>query len=207
MVLGLKGKLIAFEGIDGSGKSSQTREVAGRLRRMGYNVVETAEPTDGPIGKEIRENYLSGKVRIDQMALQERFTADRAWHFRQMRPYLEEDKIIITDRFLHSSVTYGHASIPKDGAARQILAMNQECVPMPDLTLIFDLEPELAMERKDQRGSNTEIFEKVGIQALVREGYRIYFPPSPTVVWIDASRGKEEVTEAALRTVLGILRR
>ncbi|MBU4231991.1 MAG: dTMP kinase, partial [Proteobacteria bacterium] len=101
------GVLLALEGVDGCGKSTQAGLLATALRERGLEVVLTCEPTDGPLGQQIREyfqgptRYLSAKEELNL------FMADRREHVEKViNPALAEGKIVITDRYYYSSVAY-----------------------------------------------------------------------------------------------------
>ncbi len=207
MVRQVTGKIIAMEGIDGSGKSTQTRLVAHTLSSYGYKVNVTSEPTDGPTGTEVRERYLSGKEKIDPMGLQRKFTEDRMWHMAQCAPLVSAGNIVLTDRYYPSSVAYGYASINENGAADRILEMNVKAVPRPDMICVFDISPELAIKRLEGRNGKVEIFEKRSTLEKVREGYRVYFPPDCNTVWIDATRRIDEITGIAVSAIMKMLRK
>ncbi len=144
------GVLIALEGIDGSGKSTQTQLLAAGLTKLGREVVLTKEPTDGITGQKLRR-YLSGPARHlspeDELHL---FIADRREHVEQIiKPGLDAGKIVITDRYYFSSVAYqGALGIDPD----RILALNESFAPRPDLVFILNLNVPQAMKRLAKLG-------------------------------------------------------
>ncbi len=131
-----KGRLIVFEGIDGTGKSTQINLLAEILTARGFEVVATREPTDGHFGKQIRQLYISrdGVSQEEELQL---FIADRREHVNELiNPALSEGKIVLTDRYYFSTVAYQGAA-GMDPA--RILRLNEEFAPQPDLVLLLDI--------------------------------------------------------------------
>ena len=140
-----RGVLLALEGIDGCGKSTQAGLLATALRERGLEVVLTCEPTDSPLGQQIRDyfqgpdRYLSAKEELNL------FMADRREHVAEViDPALAEGKIVITDRYYYSSVAYqGALGLDPD----RILAQNEVMAVRPDLTVILTLPVDEALAR------------------------------------------------------------
>ncbi len=145
MVAGMgKGRLIAFEGIDGTGKSTQIAMLADVLRQEGLAVVATREPTDGVYGQRIRQLYQArdSVSRQDELDL---FLADRREHVaRLIAPGLAQGKVILTDRYYFSTAAYqGVAGFDSETIIRQ----NEEFAPVPDLVILIELSPAQAVMR------------------------------------------------------------
>src|SRR4030065_216390 len=140
-----RGVLLALEGIDGCGKSTQAELLASALRERGLEVVLTCEPTDSPLGRQIRE-YFQGPTRYlspkEELNL---FMADRREHVEEViNPALAEGKIVITDRYYYSSVAYqGALGLDPD----RIVAQNEVLAVRPDLTVILTLPVAMALAR------------------------------------------------------------
>ena len=140
-----RGVLLALEGIDGCGKSTQAELLAAALRERGLEVVLTCEPTASPLGQQIREyfqgpdRYLSPKEELNL------FMADRREHLDEViNPALAEGKIVITDRYYYSSVAYqGALGLDPD----RILAQNEVLAVRPDLAVILTLPVAQALAR------------------------------------------------------------
>jgi dTMP kinase len=153
-----RGVLIAFEGIDGTGKSSQIRLLASTLEQAGHQVVITREPTDGPYGKKIRALFTS-RAGITPAEELELFMADRREHVREVvEPALRAGRIVLTDRYYLSTAAY-------QGAAGQdpeaIMAANEIFAPVPDLVLLLTLSPAQSIHRiKALRGEALNAFEQ-----------------------------------------------
>jgi dTMP kinase len=150
--------LLAIEGIDGTGKSSQVRLLAETLRGDGYPVVVTREPTDGPYGRQIRA-FFAKRHQLSPAAELELFMNDRRQHVREViAPALAAGKIILTDRYYLSTAAY-------QGAAgrdpEEIMAANEAFAPTPDLVLLLTLPPTLGIRRiRELRGEALNDFEQ-----------------------------------------------
>lgn len=152
----MQGKFISFEGIDGSGKSTQLRLLAGELRFKGYNVLPTVEPGGTPLGRRLREAFLETEENVSPLAELLLFAADRAQHVEFLiKPALADGKIVISDRFADATAAYQGAGrgFPEKTVS-QIIKLATTGLK-PDLTLFFDLAVEKAVERANTR-SNEE---------------------------------------------------
>lgn len=149
------GKLITFEGIDGSGKTTQLQRLGTFLREAGYDVLTTREPGGTPLGRQIRQALLDGESgSVDPLAELLLYAADRAQHVRQLiRPALLAGRIVLCDRFCDATVAYqGYGrGFPID----LIIQLNQLATDglTPDLTLFYDLPVEEGLART--RGRQT----------------------------------------------------
>ncbi len=164
----MKGKLIALEGPDGCGKTTHAKLLADWLRSQGHEVLVTDEPTDGPIGR-ILKRALSGKTRLPVEAEALLFAADRVQHSAQViEPALNEGKIMITERYLYSSLAYQSAR----GLSRGWIKTINEAAPKPDLAILIDVPAEIALKRiKSSRA--LDIFEQdLKLQRRVRANYQ-----------------------------------
>jgi dTMP kinase len=137
------GFLIAFEGIDGTGKSTQIRLVEEKLLLKGHEVVCTREPTDGTYGRRIRQMFAS-RAAISRQEELDLFINDRREHVtRVIAPALAQGKIVLTDRYYLSTVAYqGAAGFDPE----EILRLNA-FAPRPDLAIILQIPPSLAVHR------------------------------------------------------------
>lgn len=193
---------IALEGIDSCGKTLQSRMLYDRMRRAAECVL-TAEPTEsGPVGNLI-EMILHGAEGFDVTALQLLYVADRAGHVAgTIKPALEEGKIVITSRYFFSTIAYGEAT----GVDREWLKLMNSRFPLPDLTLIIDTDPEVALSRKRQqrleRGQQPDLFERqLGLMKRIRGTYLELSKEYENCVIIDGSQSIEKVHEAIIREV------
>ena len=182
---------IAFEGLDGSGSSTQSRLLAERLEKNGKPALLTKEPTtDSHIGKLIRE-ILQHKWSVSPEGLQLLFSADRAEHLKnEIEPALEGGQVVITDRYLFSTLAYG--GINTDMEWLKNLSKNFR---LPDITFLFKLDPEICIERIAGRGSSFELFEKTDKLAKIWENYEKIAKDFPNIKIIDATKTIERISE------------
>jgi dTMP kinase len=192
---------IAFEGLDGSGSSTQSRILAERLERNGHPVLSTKEPTaDTPIGKMIRE-ILQHKWEASPEALQLLFSADRAEHLRtKIQPAIKNGQIVITDRYLFSTLAYG----AMDLSMSWLKSLNKY-FPTPDIVFLFKLEPKECIRRIAGRGSDYELFEKTEKLEKIWKNYEKIAEEHENFHIIDATKTIEEVGEEIWRIVSGKL--
>ncbi len=181
--------LIVLEGPDGSGTTLHSRLLAKRLEDQGKKVLLTAEPTDGPIGTFIREALQSGKLSPDTLQLL--FCADRSEHIaRVIAPAMQEGKIVVTDRYISSTLAYGRALGLDE---KWLLEVNKNFI-QPDGTLFLLPPLEVALERLRKR-SEKDILENEDLQARVHESYGALAKANTAISVIDTSAAKDEVAE------------
>ena len=188
-----RGLLIAFEGIDGTGKSTQLPLLADWLRGQGCAVVETREPTDGPYGREIRALYRD-RSRVSRERELELFVLDRRQHVTEcILPALEQGRIVLTDRYYFSTAAYQGAG-GSDPAA--IFAANA-FAPEPDLVLLLTLPVDEGVARiRDLRGETLNDFEQQEQLEKVAALFASF--PHDCIVRIQAARPVAAV-QAAIR--------
>ena len=204
------GQYFAFEGIDGSGKSTQADLLADYFQKQGKKVVRTKEPTDGFIGKLIRK-VLNKELTVPAISLQYLFCADRAVHLQEVViPALQEGKVVIADRSLWSAVAYGvvDQGIPED--EKEHLLVSQNVMSMyggflvPDKTFLLDIPYEEAKERIDERGEEVSIYDKSEKLKKIREEYLFLsekFPEIFTVVSGDHGHNPDEIHKKIVATL------
>jgi dTMP kinase len=193
-----KGFFICVEGLDGCGKTTQTKVLVRKLRKMGYDAVYTAEPSRGKIGKFIKEYCLHGEKRTFPIVEALLFAADRFEHVKtEVTPALNEEKIVVSDRYVYSSLAYQGAS----GLDLRWIGMINENAIRPDLAIFVDVEPEAVVKRLKPRKS---VMENLETQRKVREVY-VKFVEKGELVRIDGDKSKKEVAADILRVVLRFL--
>lgn len=182
---------IAFEGLDGSGSSTQSRLLTERLQRGGAPCLLTKEPTsDTPIGRMIRE-VLQHKWGASAEGLQLLFSADRAEHLKNtIEPALQAGQTVITDRYLFSTLAYGGMDVDMEW----LKTLNQN-FRLPDITFLFKLAPEVCIERIADRGSDFELFEKTDKLSRIWANYEKIAGEYPNIQVIDAGKTIEEIAE------------
>ncbi len=192
-----RGALIAFEGIDGTGKTTQIEVLATRLRERGHGVRTTREPTDGPHGTRIRELARAGRRASPEEELAW-FRADRREHVAQViEPALAAGEIVLTDRYTLSTVAYQGAR-GFDPAA--LLEEAEREFPHPDLALLFWLSPAVALERIRARGGPREIgFEEEAVLNRVAAVFDAL--ECSYLTRIDANGSPAEVSERMIAAV------
>ena len=169
-----KGYFISFEGIDGSGKSTQIQKLARFLETLGFDVIITREPGGSVGGEEIRNLLLQGNV--DRWSAETEillFTAARRDHLeRIILPAIEDDKIVICDRFTDSTRMYQGMRGPN---LRNLVDMlNEKIINCdPDLTIVIDIDPQISLKRAKSRETVEERFEDFGVemQLNMRNGF------------------------------------
>ncbi len=183
---------IAFEGLDGSGSSTQSRLLAEKLKKNGHAALLTKEPTgDNPIGKLIRE-VLQHKWEASPEGLQLLFCADRAEHLKnEIEPALKNDQVVITDRYLFSTIAYGALAV---NDIKWLENLNQHFL-LPDITFLFKLDPKICIERIQGRGSEFELFEKQEKLEKIWENYEKIASDYSNFHIIDATKSIEEIAE------------
>lgn len=192
---------VSFEGIDGSGKSTQARLLAERLREGGRDVVLTREPGGTPLGEQIRDLVLHGD-HVTPWAEAALYAASRAQHVEEViRPALERGAVVVCDRYLDSSVAYqgGGRALGVDA----VLELNLMAVGglLPDTTFLLLLHPEEAVRRMGETPDRIER-EDVGFHARVDAAYRALAERDPRrFVVLDGGLGLEELGEAVDRAV------
>ncbi len=204
---------ITFEGGEGSGKSSALRLLDERLRAEGYQTVLTREPGGTPIAEQIRNVILDkGNTEMDSRTEALLYAASRRQHLvEKVWPAIKEGKLVLCDRYLDSSLAY-------QGGARGLGIDNVLNVNMfategtfPDLTLLFDIEPELGLERiakNAEREVNRLDLEKIEFHRGVRKTFLELAARYPErFVIIDASQPLDKVVEDAYATVIARLKK
>jgi dTMP kinase len=167
-----KNLFIAFEGIDGSGKSTQVKLLSYNLKNAGHKVHLTAEPTEGPIGKMIRDIF-SHKMEADHRVIAGLFIADRLDHLLNKETgilkKLEEGYTVITDRYYFSSYAYQGTHMPMEWVIEaNSLAAN---LIRPDINIYIDIDPKASMDRLNSDRPAMELYETVENLHNVRSKY------------------------------------
>jgi len=194
------GLFIVFEGIDGSGKSTQIRLLAERLQERGVNVVETYEPTNGEFGRRIRELYANRSSVSPQEEL-ELFIKDRSRHIEQLiGPSLAAGSVVLCDRYFLSSAAYQGAA----GLDPAAIIARHAFAPAPDLALIIEIAPEESVRRiTEKRGDVLNDFEQ--LESLKKVDGIFKRLDLPYVKRIDGSSSADAVHQQILRHVEKLL--
>jgi len=184
------GKFIVFEGLDGSGQSTQAGLSQDFLIGKGFEVILTKEPTkDSQAGKNIRE-VLDKKIKISPKELQTLFSEDRQEHLENLIiPALQQKSIVISDRYFFSTFAYGVS----DGLDLAWLMELNNAFLVPDLTFILKVRPKVCFERIEKRGSAKTLFEETERLRKVWQTYEILPKYIENAYIIDGEKMIEEV--------------
>ena len=195
----MTGVFICIEGLDGSGKSTQAKLLTKRLCKEGYNAIYTTEPSKEKIGQFIRKRlFEQERMPVSVEALL--FAADRIDHIqRDIAPALQENKIIISDRYVYSSLAYqGSAGLSLDWI--ETINTNAQ---KPDLSIFIDVPPEVVLKRIKRKKS---VMENLSTQKRVQEIYQKYVEKG-SLKRIDGSKDKNEVLEELYTEVICYLKK
>jgi len=208
----LAAAFITFEGIDGSGKSTQMRLLASELRLRGQEVVSTREPGGTPLGQHIRQLLLEAEEQVDPLAELLLYAADRAQHVRShVRPALDSGHVVLSDRYADATVAYQGAGrgFPAELVSELVVLATGGL--MPDLTLIFDLPVDESQRRQARRMSKGHKADRLDAEdaafhTRVRDAYlRIAAAEPERVRVIDAAGSVQETQGHVMRLVMPFL--
>lgn len=204
-----KGKLIAIEGIDGAGKTTQAKELVKHLNKTGYNASYSKEPTEDVIGNFIREKILTGNMKISPLALQYLFNADRAMHMEKIEKLLDQGMTIVMDRYFWSSVAYGMIELKKPQewyyTVFSMLSFYHQFL-VPDTTFFLEIPHAVAVERILESKKHGEIFDNGHSLKIIEKNYERLleeFPKEFTLV--DANRSREDVAKELFGETIKLL--
>jgi len=194
-----RGVFICLEGIDGSGKTTQAHRLVKTLTRMGYDAVYTTEPSAGIYGRIIRKHILHGDKRVPAVVEAVLFAVDRIDHVQsEIQPLLDRGKIVVSDRYVYSSIAY-------QGAAhldiQWIKAINSNAI-IPDFVVYIDVSPEAVTSRIQRRKS---VMETLQTQNRVRKLY-LKLVEKEQLAMVYGSASMNEVAQAILNMVLKFLK-
>jgi len=204
----LQGKFITFEGIDGSGKSTQLRMLAGELRQRSIDCITTLQPGGTPLGRRLREAFLETEETVAPMAELLLFAADRAQHVEFLiKPALAEGRVVISDRYSDATFAYQGAGRGFDEkTVNQVIRLATGGLK-PDLTIFFDISIENALRRMSDRNETGEKvnrmdFETAEFYERVRDAYLGIAKREPKrFKALDANGSVAEIQSAVVETV------
>jgi dTMP kinase len=202
------GLLVAVEGIDGAGKSTQVRALGERLRGAGLEVVQTHEPTGGKWGQLLRASAQTGRFSPEEEL--NLFLEDRKEHVEALlRPSLAAGKVVLVDRYYFSTAAYQG---PRGFDVAELLRRNEAFAPRPDLLVLLELEPKEGLGRVGARGDKANAFEREESLAQSAQVFRALRSEhyvgaeGDFILALDARQPSEEVTRQVLARVGALLR-
>ncbi|MBT8355340.1 MAG: dTMP kinase [Desulfofustis sp.] len=183
-----KGTFIVFEGIDGTGKSTQIIRLANAFKKMGHDVVVTSEPTEGVFGKKIRALYQNRSMVSTSEEL-DLFIKDRREHIDTLiNPSLRAGKIVLSDRYFLSTAAYQGAA----GCSPEAIIACHRFAPDPDLAIIIEVPPQLCIRRiTEKRGDQLNDFEQ--LESLKKVDSIFKQMDLPYLERVDGSVAEEDV--------------
>jgi dTMP kinase len=176
----LTGTFIVVEGIDGSGSTTHSKLLSKQLEAQGHEVLLTCEPTHGPIGGMIRQVLQKrlfvpddrGPRAFGWSAMALLFAADRLDHLDSaILPALRDGKVVISDRYDCSSLAYQSATSPNAVEAVDWIRELNRLALRPEITIVLDIDPDIASERRGARATREELFEEHAIQRRLADIY------------------------------------
>ena len=186
---------IVFEGIDGTGKSTQVDKLAETLKEAGHQVVTSKEPTDGPFGTRLRQSASTGRLSPQEEL--DLFHRDRREHVETLiKPALARGETVILDRYYFSTMAYQGV---RGFDPEEIRAINEEFAPAPDHVFLLELDLDTALDRIGVRDGAANEFEQ---REALQKCHDIFAAlDDPFIHRIDASQPPEEVHRAVLAEV------
>lgn len=200
-----QGILVAFEGIDGSGKTTQIYKVADYLRERNYAVTVTHEPNpESPYSQLIKQEVHKNREKTLPEKELEWYTKDRAWDLKHnILPALERKELVLVDRYYLSSAAYQGGL---DAFTLEYVLEKNSFARRPDLWLILDVPVKLGQDRLQQRNKkmNDDQLEKVEFQEIVLENYKLLseMDIGGKVDWVDASIDEPLLTEVISELII-----
>jgi dTMP kinase len=202
------GTFITFEGIDGSGKSTQLRMLANVLKQAGCDVLLTREPGGTPVGNRLRAALLDAQEEVDPLTELLVFAADRAQHVRRvLRPALESGQVVFSDRYADATAAYqgaGRGFAPE--LISEIIQLATEGLK-PDLTLLFDLSVEDSTTRTRRRGNGTQRGDRLDAEdaefhTRVRDAYLRLAQVEPERIKVVETNQAVELTHERVKEIV-----
>jgi dTMP kinase len=178
---------IAVEGIDGAGKTTQAKIIAEKLRRRGMRVMLVHEPTDGKIGRLIKD-ALTGRVKMSEEVLALLFAADRLVLREKIMAAKDRGLFVVSDRSVVSSLAYQSVAV---GRSRWVYEVNRFAAK-PDIVVYLSISPETAVKRL---GKNLQRYERKTFLTRVGRAYRRVLRKFPRVVVVDGEKPVETVSQ------------
>lgn len=201
-----RGVFLVFEGGDSCGKTTQLEMLTQALHDAGIEPVVTREPGGSPLGEQIRDLVLNPKYHVDERTEALLYAADRAAHVSSVvRPALRKKKVVVSDRYMDSSIAY--QGVGRNLGVERIAGLSQWATDdlQPDMTFVLDMDPSVALERRSREKDRMES-QSMEFHQRVRQGFldrAASFPQRYTV--IDATDEVDAIHRAVVRKVIPLL--
>jgi dTMP kinase len=196
----VRGVLITFEGVEGSGKSTQIRRLERWLRREGYRPQTTSEPDGTPLGVAVRRLFEHGPRPLAEVFL---FLAARHQHVAdRIAPWLRAGRVVLCDRYTDATIAYQGYGRGIDPALIRELNVQATGGVLPDLTLLFDLDPAVGFRRIAGRRLDRFEREKLAFHRRVRRGYLEILRAEPKRVRLVDATAAPAVVERRVRAIV-----
>jgi dTMP kinase len=192
-------QFITFEGIDGSGKSTISKLVCKKLQLEGYNPVLTFEPTDTNIGHFVQQSI---KTNSDPFVTAFAFILDRILHCKQIKKWLDEDKIVLCDRYADSTYAYQGAQLEQqiENPIEWLQDLSKDLILKPERTFLFIIEPKKSLKRIQKRNELIP-FEQISFLKKVHTHY-IQLSQEKRFLKLDASKKINELVNICYEDII-----
>lgn len=197
-----RGVLVALEGIDGTGKSTQVKRLTSIFREQGYDVLPLREPTDSPWGRRLREAMQAGACPLSPLQELDLFLLDRRYDVAtHIQPALAANQLVLMDRYYFSTIAYQGA---RGLDPAEIRRQNEAFAPVPDLVIVLQLSPAQALARiRAARGETGNVFEREDYLTRVDEIFRTM--RGPAIQPVLADQPLDVLTSILQRLIASIL--
>jgi dTMP kinase len=192
-------RFVTFEGIDGSGKSTISKRVNERLKAEGYRVVHTSEPTDSSIGRFVQECI---RKQSDPYVTSFTFIADRIQHCKQIKQWLDEENIVLCDRYAESTYVYQGTQLEPQmkNPIRWLQELSEGRILVPDRTFLFVIDPSVSLARIQHRAELIP-FERVSFLEKVHAKY-LKVCNGKRFLHLDATRSVDDLVELCFNDII-----
>ena len=192
------GLFVDVEGLDGAGCATQVRRIGQALMEEKVKVYLTKEPTRGPIGKLVRAALEGEFNSLPPASVQLLFAADRGRHLNgEIIPRLEKGELVITDRYLWSSVAFGSIDLSK----QWLINLNQEFI-LPDVSVLIDVSPEECLKRIKKEKISLELFNRRSELENAWETFSFLANKYPFYLYVvDGEREPDEITKDIVKLI------
>jgi dTMP kinase len=192
-------RFVTFEGIDGSGKSTISKQVYERMKAVGYHVVHTCEPTDSTIGRFVQECI---RTQSDPFVTSFTFIADRVQHCKQIRQWLDDENIVLCDRYAESTYAYQGSQLESqlEDPIRWLRELSEGRILVPDRTFLFVIDPRVSLARIQHRPELIP-FERVSFLEKVHANY-LKVCNGKRFLHLDATRKIEDLVDLCFNDII-----